>query len=415
MPTRLAVRALQVLAVLATLLGGLALALHLAGLPRFTPWEPPLHAAATPEHLARGQKLVGLLCVECHLDPETGQLTGKHQTDTPAIFGDIYSRNITNHPTRGIGGWSDGQLVYFLRTGVRPDGQYVPPWMAKFPHLSDEDLLSVVAFLRSGDPLVAASPAEPPGVTRPSLLSKALARTLFQPLPYPAQPVLAPPATDRVATGRYLLVALDCYSCHSEDFKTMNVLEPEKTPGFMGGGNALLDAEGQVVLSANLTPDPETGIGRWSEQDFVRAVTTGVRPDGRVLHYPMTPRTGLDDAEAGAIFAYLRTIPALRHQVARPAAPGAVAVAGASGEALFRSYGCVSCHGASGVGPVGDLRTANEHFPTDQALRRWIDEAPALRPGTRMPAWKGLIREEDYPALLAHVRSLAHRDEQARR
>jgi mono/diheme cytochrome c family protein len=416
MMKKIVVRAAQALAALAVALGVAALSIHLGGLPSFTPQEPPVKAEPTPEQLSRGRKLVGLLCQDCHENTRTHQLTGKPMSDLPKAFGEIYSKNITNHPTRGIGQWSDGQLVYFLRTGVRPDGQYVPPWMAKFPHLSDADLLAVVAFLRSGAPLVAASDALPPGVTRPSLLSKVLARTVFRPLPYPAQPVEAPPKADRVAYGRYLTFALDCYSCHSADFKTMNVLEPEKTPGFLGGGNLLVDGAGAEIFSANLTPDDETGIGRWTEAQFVRAVTTGVRPDGRVLRYPMLPKTGLEVEEVGAIYAYLRTVPKLHHEVKRPAAPGAVAAAqDRSGAALFEIYGCVSCHGTSGVGPVGDLRSANEHYPSDRDLRTWIDEAPSLKPGTRMPAWKGLIREEDYAPLLEHVRALARPEEQARR
>jgi mono/diheme cytochrome c family protein len=78
------------------------------------------------------------------------------------------------------------------------------------------------------------------------------------------------------------------------------------------------------------------------------------------------------------------------------------------GKALYNQYGCVSCHGVTGKGVVGDLRRANETHPTDAELRHWIDEAPSMKPGTKMPGWKGVIKEEDYPALLAYVRTLGH-------
>src|SRR5262249_54457400 len=155
--------------------------------------------------------------------------------------------------------------------------------------------------------------------------------------------------------------SLDCYGCHSADFKTMNVLQPERTPGFMGGGNAFPAEGGGTIHSANLTADPETGIGRWSQADFVRALRKGFRPDGRVLAYPMDPTPALTDDEAAAIYAYLRSLPVIANAVPRPSAPPAAAVAAASnqGKALYQRYGCNSCHGESGKGTVGDLRGAN--------------------------------------------------------
>ncbi|HSO37941.1 MAG TPA: c-type cytochrome [Labilithrix sp.] len=387
----------------------LALYVQIDGIPRQPHEAPMVKVVSTPQRVERGKKLAGLICNDCHENAETRQLTGKHLEEMPKEFGDIYSKNITSHPDLGIGRWTDGELEYFLRTGVRPDGQYVPPWMVKLPHLSDEDLHSIVAYLRSDDPQVRPSAVPAPGVTKPSFLSKALAHGVFGPLPYPKEPIPTPPRTDRLAYGKYLTFALDCFSCHSADFKTMNILEPEKTPGYLGGGNALVDAEKNVIYSANLTADDETGLGRWSEADFVRAVTKGIRPDGRVLHYPMLPRVGLDDDEVGAIYAYLRTVPKIRNAVKRPSgASGATAAAGGHpGKPLYEKYGCGSCHGKDGAGVVGDLRGANEHFATDEALRSWIDDAPGQKPGTRMPAWKGLIREGDYAPLMAYVRVLA--------
>jgi hypothetical protein len=108
----------------------------------------------------------------------------------------------------------------------------------------------------------------------------------FGPLPYPSGPITAPAPDDKVAYGRYLVFTLECWTCHSADFNKMNVMEPEKTPGFLGGGNQLRDLSGRIVPTANLTPDELTGIGRWSERDFSRALRGGVHPDGRSVLYP---------------------------------------------------------------------------------------------------------------------------------
>jgi mono/diheme cytochrome c family protein len=377
------------------------------GIPRYEAKPPNLRVEVTKERVERGKKLATLLCAECHEDTATHRLTGKHLPEMPAQFGDVWSKNITRDPAHGIGSWTDGELAFFLRTGIRRDGQYVPPWMIKMPHASDEDLASVIAYLRSDEPSVAASEVVPAGTTKPSFLSKVLTHTVMTPLPFPSAPIVAPPKTDRVAYGRYVVFALDCYSCHSADFVSVDPLEPPRSAGYLGGGNSLGGADGATILSANLTPDDETGIGRWSEADFVRAVTTGFRPDGHVLRYPMLPRPELDGDEASAIYAYLRTVPKLHHAVERKLAPPPATED--PGRRLYVEYGCAGCHGERGVGMGGlaDLRRANEHFPSDADLRAWIEDAPSKKPSTRMPRWKGIVRDEDYAPLVGYVRILA--------
>jgi mono/diheme cytochrome c family protein len=396
------------------LLGGVVLAaacwalyVDVSGIPNFGPQVvPELHVEVTPARVERGRKFAVMLCAECHQDRATGRLTGKHMTDMDGTFGDIWSKNITRHPERGIGAWTDGELALFLRTGLKKDGTYVPPWMPKLPHVSDEDLASIIAFLRSEDPLVAPSDAVS-HPTKPTLLAKALAHTVIEPFPYPSEPKLTPPVTDRVAFGKYMTYALDCYACHSTNVMKVDFLNPDRSPNYMAGGQIFKDGAGEDIRTANLTPHDETGIGRWTEAEFVRALTKGFRPDGRVLHYPMTPRTELTDEEAGAIHAYLRTIPAIDNAVARPL-PNAASSGGDTGKRLYATYGCVACHGETGAGSGGaDLRGANENYPTDRELRAWIEDAPSKKPGTRMPAWRGIIKDEDYAPLMAYVRTLA--------
>ena len=208
-------------------------------------------------------------------------------------------------------------------------------------------------------------------------------------------------------------MSLECYGCHSANFTSVNPLQPEKADGYLGGGNKLALEGSKSIYSANLTADVETGIGSWTEADFIRAVKKGFRPDGRVLHYPMEPKPELTDDEAAAIYAYLRTVPKIKNAVLRPTAtPPASIAANDQGRGIYDRYGCVSCHGETGKGMVGDLRHANETYRTDAELRLWIDEAPSLKPGTKMPGWKGIIKEEDYPALLSYVRTLSAKSEQ---
>ena len=113
----------------------------------------------------------------------------------------------------------------------------------------------------------------------------------------------------------------------------------------------------------------------------------------------------MSEDDAGAIYAYLRTVPKLRNALPRPASAASTDLAKLDGKQLYERYGCDSCHGDDGVG-VGDLRQAGEHFPTPEALKLWIQAAPKIRPGTRMPGWQDVIREQDYAPLLDHVLAL---------
>jgi mono/diheme cytochrome c family protein len=180
-------------------------------------------------------------------------------------------------------------------------------------------------------------------------------------------------------------------------------MEPERSAGYMGGGNSLQDRSGQPVRSANLTPD-ETGLAKWSERDFTRAIRSGIRPDNTVLMYPMSSLPELSEADAGAIYAYLRTVPKIQNPV--PRSVRQTAGAGASlGKQLYYRYGCNSCHGDNGSG-VGDLRRAAQDYPTDPQLEAFIRHAASFKPGTKMPAWNGIIAETDYVPLIAYLREL---------
>ena len=75
--------------------------------------------------------------------------------------------------------------------------------------------------------------------------------------------------------------------------------------------------DGKVVLTQNLTPDPESGIGSWSAEKFLRAVKYGQKEGELALRYPMVPYTLLTDHEVNAIFAYLQTIPPISNNVER--------------------------------------------------------------------------------------------------
>ena len=231
-------------------------------------------------------------------------------------FGNVYSRNITNDPVHGIGNMTDGQVYYLLRTGVRPDGRFLPI-MAKLQKMSDEDLQSIIAFLRSDNQLVQADPT-PDVDSKYSFLAKFLTNMkLVKPMPF-HNTVPEPDTTDKVTWGEYVaLYRVECYTCHSRDFTTDDFINPEKSKGFFGGGNKFAMPDGSTMHSLNITMDDETGIGRWTEDQFVKAVKTGIVPSGPALRPPMKPFVYLSDGEVRAIYAYLKTIPKIRNKLDR--------------------------------------------------------------------------------------------------
>jgi mono/diheme cytochrome c family protein len=114
----------------------------------------------------------------------------------------------------------------------------------------------------------------------------------------------APPAaTTAVERGRYLANAGNCLSCHT------------RAGGAPMAGGVAFETPFGTVYSTNITPDQATGIGQWTAADFRRAMHEGVDRDGDSLipAFPYTSFTQVSDADVADIYAYLRTVPAVRY------------------------------------------------------------------------------------------------------
>jgi len=118
-------------------------------------------------------------------------------------------------------------------------------------------------------------------------------------------PVLvgAPASADLVARGEYLTKAADCVACHTA---------PDNGKPYAGGLPFVLPFG--TIYSSNISPDEETGIGRWSDDEFVRAMQHGIRNDGQRLYpaFPYTSYTLLSRADVLAIKAYLFSLPKIK-------------------------------------------------------------------------------------------------------
>lgn len=310
---------LRLLGLLVLVVAGLALFVALRGIPRY---DAPLVAAvpvpaSTPAQLVLGEKLVRASCAECHLNQQTERLSGQRLLDTPPEFGALYSANITQDPTHGIGAWTDAEIVGALRTGIGRSRHYLVI-MPHFVHLSDDDMQAVLAFLHSNHPLVQAD-ATPSRPQEPSFLLKVLTNTVMKPTPLlPGGPLPTPAATPALAYGQYLVTGRYlCFECHSQDHKSNNALHPEQSAGYLGGGTAFPVGPGQVIYSSNLTGDADTGLGDWTPAQLAAALRFGQGPHGRVIRYPMPKYPALTDEEVQGIYAYLRAVPKLKTGAAK--------------------------------------------------------------------------------------------------
>jgi mono/diheme cytochrome c family protein len=273
------------------------------------------HFESTPARLQRGEYLVEnvSLCFGCHTPfdakgrdvPLFTAAKGSGQTLADKDGFKVVAPNITPDPDTGIGRWTDDELARAIREGIGRDGRALFPMMpyGNFRNMSDDDLASIIVYLRAQKPV-----RNVPGKTKLPFPVSRLINTAPQPV---NAPVPAPDGSNAVAYGKYLAGAVgDCNGCH-----TPRDNHGQAIPHMDLAGGNLFPESGVTVASANLTPDP-SGIAYYDEATFIEVMRTGhVR--GRKLNVmmPWWAFKNMTDADLKAIYAYLRTLPPVRHRI----------------------------------------------------------------------------------------------------
>ncbi|MEX0601949.1 MAG: cytochrome c, partial [Bacteroidota bacterium] len=236
---------------------------------------PAMLASTDTKSIMRGEYLFKntLLCWECHsasLDANAPPIGGR-EFDLRNIgpgFGMFYAPNITPDEETGIGSWSDGEIVRALREGIRKDGTTLFPLMPieAFKGLSDEDVLALVAFMKSIPPV-----RNPVRRAEMSFMAKVLfAFGAIGPETQIDEPIETPPRSDRVAWGRYLANnASTCMDCHTP--RNLQDGSFYRDSVFAGSSVAFGEADvdpHSIAYARNITFDKETGIGNWTDEEF---------------------------------------------------------------------------------------------------------------------------------------------------
>ena len=248
--------------------------------------------------------------------------------------------------------------------------------------------------------------------------------------------------------GTYLMSALAaCGNCHTQQTPEGPLEGME-----LAGGMTMVFPGEFTVHVPNITPHAETGVGRWSDEELIRAIREGIRPDGSIIGPPMPIQIyrGISDADARALVAYLRSVPAIENEV--PASQYDIPLPPAYGPPLGEvppvdpadqlAYGaylagpvahCIECHsppgpngapdwehqtGAGGFtfpGPWGESVGANI---TPSGLGDWSDQEiktvvrTGVRPdGSRLLPPMGVhyyanIADSDLDAIIVYLRNL---------
>ena len=321
-------RALRILLIIVLVIivgvGGL-LAYVKMGFPKVGP-APELKVESTPERIARGEYLANnvMLCIDCHSERDWSIFSGPLVEGSEGKGGEVFdqafgfpgryvAKNIT---PAGLSSWTDGEIFRAITSGVSKDGKPLFPIMPhpNFGQLDKEDIYDVIAYIRTL-----------PSIERPNEESKSdfPMNIIINTIPKEAQFSTRPAETDQVAYGKYLVTAASCQECHTKFDKGEFTGEP------LSGGRVFPFPDGSVLQSANITPHA-TGIGNWTEEMFLGKfrqytdstyVPQKVQPGTFQTMMPWTMYARMTDSDLKAIYAYLKTVPAVENVVVKYTPP----------------------------------------------------------------------------------------------
>ena len=286
-------------------------------LPRDLP-PPDLDIELTPARVERGTYLATAVfgCAYCHSDrdwslfgapPKPGTIGqgGEVFDQSVGLSGMIVSPNITPY---ALADWTDGEIYRAIISGLHKEGYAFFPIMPfdVYLHLDPEDAYSLVAWVRSLEPIEHDTPPRDP-----SMFMQFIGNVRA----IPADPWEID-RDDPVQRGEYLAVIAGCRFCH-----TPADARQQPLPGMRLAGGLGMQTNDRKTYSANITPDRETGIGTWTERDFInrfrnmRGAEVAVETMGWQTQHAWTEYSQMTESDLADIYAYLMAQPAVRNNV----------------------------------------------------------------------------------------------------
>ncbi len=278
----------------------------------------------TTERIERGQYLANsvTVCMDCHSTRDWSKFSGPliegtlgkggelfdQKVGLPGVF---YSKNIT---PEGISRYTDGELFRVITTGVTKEGRAMFPLMPYpyYGHMDREDIYAIIAYVRSLSPIKNEVPESAADFPMNFILNT---------IPKDAQLQTRPDTTDMLAYGGYMTNASGCIECHTQVDKGQII------PALaFGGGREFKFPNSNVVRSANISPDAESGIGKWSEETFVQRfkayadssyAVPSLKPEDSNSVMPWMMYRNMKEQDLIAIYTYLKSVKPISNTVVK--------------------------------------------------------------------------------------------------
>ena len=281
-----------------------------------------LKVETTNARIERGKYLANhvTVCMDCHSSRDWSRFSGPIMPGPLGGGGELFdqkygfpgsyiSKNITPYNLKD---WSDGELFRVITSGIQKTGKIMFPVMpyTYYAHLDREDVYSIIAYLRTLEPVKSEIPASKTDFPM---------NIIMHLIPQKADPWKLPDTSNRIEYGKYLVNAAACAECHTP-FKNGKLVDNMR----FAGGREFPMSFGSVT-SANITNDNETGIGAWSRDAFIlrfKAVdpqTGYIAPVVQKIDFnsmmPWTMYAGMKTGDLAAIYDYLRTVKGIPNKV----------------------------------------------------------------------------------------------------
>jgi mono/diheme cytochrome c family protein len=298
---------------------------------KYNDWPAPTLKSSTDSAvIARGRYLVTgpAHCNSCHVssiqdmeDSDKGlPIPLKGGVGLPmGPLGKIFARNLTPEKNTGIGRYTDEQIFRMMRHGIRPDGTASMPLLMPFWKMADDDLVAVVSYLRSLEPVENIVPEN-----QWTFVGKAV-RSLtstFKPIENPDAPKIAPPMLPpSLERGQYLaLNVTNCVACHTpRDITTFEATGPEFSGGMEFEPWPELHKHFNIdttlwLRTPNITPHPGGVFAKYkTPEDFIARFR-----QGRTIPVsPMDwgPFSRISDEDLTSIWMFLNSLAPVEHEV----------------------------------------------------------------------------------------------------
>ena len=311
-------------------------------------------AVAGPDLVKRGEYLARAGdCVACHTADKSRPYAGGLPIATP--FGTIYTPNITPDPDTGIGQWSDAEFLRAMHEGIGKSGERLYPAFpyVEYTRVTDQDVLAIRAYLNTLAPVH----YTPPRNDMKFPFNQRWLMTFWNLVNFnEGRFVPDPKQSAEWNRGAYLVQGLaHCEECHTPRNFMQGLKSSDRLSGAVQAG----------WHAFNITPDKNSGIGNWSDDELVSYLSTGVAPGRANAAGPMAEVVAdstqyLNDEDLHAIVAYLRSVPPVsggetrpRDQWGKPAddvtALRGQTITSVNGAQLFIAN-CATCHNWTGQG-----------------------------------------------------------------